>query len=95
MPHASRFTLHGLEMAQYDLNLVDFWLIVRKRQAIILFTTVLVSVFTAIMPYLVGPEPTFKASSRIRYERSTTATGLLQETVSVSEGSDIATQAEV
>ncbi|TAJ25006.1 MAG: polysaccharide biosynthesis tyrosine autokinase [Nitrospirae bacterium] len=82
-------------MAQYDLNLVDFWLIVKKRKAIILFTTVLVSVFTTVMPYLVGPEPTFKASSRVRYERSTTATGLLQETVSVSEGSDIATQAEV
>ncbi len=82
-------------MAQSDLNLIDFWLIVRKRKAIILFTMGLVSLFTAIMPYLVGPDPTFKTSARVRYERSTTATGLLQETVSVSEGSDIATQAEV
>lgn len=82
-------------MAQSDLNLIDFWLIVKKRKALILFTMALVSVFTAIMPYLVGPEPTFKTSARVRYERSTTATGLLQETVSVSEGNDIATQAEV
>lgn len=82
-------------MAQSDLNLIDFWLIVRKRRAMVLFATVLVSLFTAIMPYLIGPESMYKTSSRVRYERSTTATGLLQETVSVSEGSDIATQAEV
>lgn len=82
-------------MAQYDLNLVDFWLIVRRRKGLIIFTIVLVAVFTAIMPYLVGPAPIYKASSRVRYERSTTASGLLQESVSVSEGSDIGTQAEV
>ncbi len=82
-------------MAQYDLNLVDFWLIVRRRKAIILFTIVLVAVFTAVMPYIVGPAPIYKASSRVKYERSTTASGLLQETVAVSEGSDIGTQAEV
>lgn len=82
-------------MAQYDLNLVDFWLIVRRHRIIILFTIALVAVFTAIMPYLVGPAPVFKASSRVKYERSTTATGLLQESVSVSEGSDIGTQGEV
>src|SRR5579885_1648855 len=82
-------------MAQYDLNLVDFWLIVRRRKAIIIFTIVLVAVFTAVMPYLVGPAPIYKAASRVKYERSTTASGLLQESVSVSEGSDIGTQAEV
>lgn len=82
-------------MAQYDLNLVDFWLIVRRRKGLIIFTIALVAVFTAIMPYLVGPAPIYKASSRVRYERSTTASGLLQESVSVSEGSDIGTQAEV
>jgi uncharacterized protein involved in exopolysaccharide biosynthesis len=82
-------------MAQYDLNLIDFWLIARKRRGIIIFTTLLVTVFTGTMPLLVGPDPIYKASSRVRYERSTTATGLLQESVSVSEGSDISTQAEV
>ena len=82
-------------MAQYDLNLFDFWLIIRRRKAIIIFTVVLVGILTATMPYMVGPPPIYKASSRVRYERSTTVTGLLQESVSVSEGSDISTQAEV
>lgn len=83
-------------MAQYDLNLVDFWLIVRRRKFIILFTVVLVGVLTSTMPYLVGPPPVFKAAARVKYERSTTASGLLQESISaVGEGSDIATQAEV
>lgn len=82
-------------MAQSDLNLVDFWLIIRRRKAIILFAVVLVTALSAVMPYLVGPPPIYKASSRVRYERSTTVMGLLQESVSYSEGSDIATQAEV
>ncbi len=83
-------------MAQYDLNLVDFWLIIRRRKLIILFTVGLVGSLTSTMPLLVGPPPIFKASSRVKYERSTTASGLLQESISaVGEGSDIATQAEV
>ncbi len=83
-------------MAQYDLNLVDFWLIVRRRKFIILFTVVLVGVLTSTMPYLVGPPPVFKAAARVKYERSTTASGLLQESISgVGGESDIATQAEV
>lgn len=83
-------------MAQYDLNLVDFWLIVRRRKFIILFTVVLVGTLTSTMPLLVGPPPIYKGAARVKYERSTTASGLLQESISaVGEGSDIATQAEV
>lgn len=83
-------------MAQYDLNLVDFWLIVRRRKFIILFTVALVGILTSTLPVVVGPPPIYKASSRVKYERSTTASGLLQESISaVGEGSDIATQAEV
>ena len=83
-------------MAQYDLNLVDFWLIVRRRKFIVLLTVGLVGSMTSTMPYLVGPPPVFKAAARVKYERSTTASGLLQESISAVGGeSDIATQAEV
>lgn len=82
-------------MAQYDLNLFDFWLIIRRRRATIFFTIVLVATLTVIIPSLFGPEPIYKASSRIRYQRSTTVTGLLQERVVISEGNDLATQAEL
>jgi len=83
-------------MAQYDLNLVDFWLIIRRRKFIVLFTVGLVGILTSAMPYVVGPPPVYKAASRVKYERSTTASGLLQESISAVGGeSDIATQAEV
>jgi polysaccharide biosynthesis transport protein len=83
-------------MAQYDLNLVDFWLIVRRRKFIVLLTVGLVGSMTSTMPYLVGPPPVYKAAARVKYERSTTASGLLQESISgVGGESDIATQAEV
>lgn len=83
-------------MAQYDLNLIDFWLIVRRRKLMVMFTVGLVGVMTSTMPYLVGPPPVYKAAARVKYERSTTASGLLQESISgVGGESDIATQAEV
>lgn len=83
-------------MAQYDLNLVDFWLIIRRRKFIVLLTVGLVGSMTSTMPYLVGPPPVYKAAARVKYERSTTASGLLQESISAVGGeSDIATQAEV
>lgn len=83
-------------MAQYDLNLIDFWLIVRRRRFIVLFTVALIGGMTSVMPYLVGPPPVYKTAARVKYERSTTATGLLQETVTaVDVGSDVTTQAEV
>lgn len=83
-------------MAQYDLNLIDFWLIVRRRKLMVMLTVGLVGVMTSTMPYLVGPPPVYKAAARVKYERSTTASGLLQESISgVGGESDIATQAEV
>jgi len=82
-------------MVQQELNLFDFWLIVRRRRQIVLFAIVLVATLTVTIPYFFGPEPVYKSISRVRYQRSTTVTGLLQERVNYFEGNELETQAEV
>jgi len=83
-------------MTQYELNLLDYWLILRKRKWIIVFTVLLVAGFTLITTEFFGPKPTYEASARVKYDRSTSMSGLMMEVLSVSsEGSSMTTQVEV
>src|SRR5947208_3161541 len=83
-------------MAQYELNLRDYWLILRKRKWIIVFTVLLVAGFTFVITEFFGPLPTYEASARVKFDRSTSLSGLLTEVVSnAGEGSNMTTQAEV
>ena len=83
-------------MAQYELNLRDYWLITRKRKWIILFTVLLVAGFTFFTTEVFGPTPTYEASARVKFDRSTSLSGLMTETLyGSSESSSLTTQAEV
>ena len=83
-------------MAQYELNLRDYWLILRKRKWIIICTVLLVASFTFIITELFSGKPLYEASARVKYDRSTTLSGLMTEVFSFSkEGNNLTTQAEV
>src|SRR5437660_7579615 len=83
-------------MAQYELNLRDYWLILRKRKWIIIFTVLLVASFTFITTEVFRPKPVFEASARVKFDRATSPSGLMAAVFSFSkEGNNIATQAEV
>ncbi len=83
-------------MTQYELNLLDYWLILRKRKWIVVFTVLLVAGFTLITTEFFGPNPTYEASARVKYDRSTSMSGLMMEVLAISsEGSSLTTQAEV
>src|SRR5438309_836851 len=83
-------------MAQYELNLRDYWLILRKRKWIIIFTVLLVAGFTFFTTELFGPPPLYEASARVKFDRSTSMSGLMTEVLSgPSEGSSMTTQSEV
>src|SRR3989449_10785487 len=83
-------------MAQYELNLRDYWLILRKRKWIIIFTVLLVASFTMISTELFSGKPVYEASARVKFDRSTTLSGLMTEVFSFSaEGNSLTTQAEV
>ncbi len=82
-------------MAQYELNLRDYWLIVRKRKWIISVTVLLIAGSTWIASEFFGPKPTYESTARVKFDRSTSAVGLMTEVYSFTEGNSIATQLEV
>lgn len=69
-------------MAQYELNLRDYWRIVKKRRWIILGMAVLVSTLTFFFSTLRSFTPIYKATAIVKYERAGTVTALLQPVVS-------------
>jgi capsular exopolysaccharide synthesis family protein len=78
-------------MAQYEMNLRDYWLIVRRRRLIILASVVLVALFS----FWFGRQkvPVYQATAAVKFEQSTALTGLLVEVLSYSSGDNIETQA--
>src|SRR5437867_12477273 len=81
-------------MAQYEMNLRDYWRIVRRRRVVILASTILVAVFS--FWFAKQKVPTYQATASVRFEQSTSVTGLLVAVLSFSPGNDpIETQATI
>ena len=81
-------------MAQYELNVIDYWLILKKRKYLILLSTILVIVFTVLFSEFLRPDPLYEASARVKFERSTTIAQQLLESLSYSSMNDLGTQIE-
>ena len=82
-------------MAKYELNLRDFWHILRKRRGIIAFTTFLVLAFTLLLTQFLNPEPLYEATANVKYDRSSTLTGLYMDIITYSPTDVMATQTVV
>jgi uncharacterized protein involved in exopolysaccharide biosynthesis/Mrp family chromosome partitioning ATPase len=80
-------------MAQYEMNLRDYWLIVRRRRFIIVVATLLV----AMLSFWFSRQrvPVYESTASVRYEQSTSLTGLLVEVLAVGAGDNIETQGSV
>src|ERR687891_1392036 len=78
-------------MAQYEMNLRDYWLIVRRRRMIILASTVLVALFS--FWFAKQKVPVYQATAAVKFEQSTALSGLLVEVLSYSTADNIETQA--
>ena len=78
-------------MAQYEMNLRDYWLIIRRRRMIIIGTTL---VMMACAFWLARQKvPTYQATATVKFEQSTNLSGLLVEVLSYSSSDNIETQA--
>jgi len=58
-------------MAQYDLDLREYWRILRKRKLVVVFMVILVGAFSYGFAKLKEPTPIFEADSAIKIERMT------------------------
>ncbi|MEW6323784.1 MAG: Wzz/FepE/Etk N-terminal domain-containing protein, partial [Nitrospirota bacterium] len=82
-------------MAQYELNLRDYWQIVRKQRRTIALTTVLVALASFGLSQLLKPAPQYEATASVKYDRSSNFTGLFMEVMTYSYADDITSQTEV
>lgn len=59
-------------MAQYDVDLRDYWRIIRKRKSVIILMVVLVGLCSYSFAKLSEPVPLYEANSAIKIDRTTT-----------------------
>ena len=82
-------------MAQYDLNLRDYWRTIRKRKFLVFFTVVSMGVFSLVWALLGQPAPIYKTSVSIKIEKTGSLTGLYSQTFPWSSTNYLETQASV
>jgi uncharacterized protein involved in exopolysaccharide biosynthesis/Mrp family chromosome partitioning ATPase len=80
-------------MQKYELNLWDYWRIIKKRRNIVIITAIIIPIITFAVTLLRKPPPVYETTASVRIERSMSLTGLFVEVLSVSSGDPLATQA--
>src|SRR5438445_6847112 len=78
-------------MAQYEMNIRDYWLIVRRRRLTIIGCVVLTMFFAFFIARQKVPD--YQATAAVKFEQSMALTGLLVEVLSYNTGDNIETQA--
>jgi succinoglycan biosynthesis transport protein ExoP len=82
-------------MAKYDINIRDYWRIIRKRRTVVILAAVLFTVFSYLFAVVRTPEPLYEATSAVKVEKATDLTTLLLGTVSWTSWDNVATQAVI
>ena len=80
-------------MAQYEMNLRDYWLIIRRRRWTIIGSMILAMLFSFWLAK--QKVPTYQATAAVKFEQSTSLSGLLVEVLSYSTSDSIETQASL
>ncbi|MBI2204409.1 MAG: polysaccharide biosynthesis tyrosine autokinase, partial [Candidatus Rokubacteria bacterium] len=80
-------------MAQYEMNLRDYWFIVRRRRFIIVMSTLVAAAFSFWLAQQKVPQ--YQATSAVKFEQSTALSGLLVEVLSYSSADSIETQVTI
>ncbi|MFH1490782.1 MAG: AAA family ATPase, partial [Pseudomonadota bacterium] len=82
-------------MAQYDINLREYWRVLKKRKAIVVLTAIILGFFSTAFAIFRAPTPVYISTCSIKFEKETTVEGLYARTISWSGGDDIETQMSI
>jgi len=82
-------------LAQYDINLREYWRILKKRKLVVILITIILSIFSVSYAILRAPTPVYRTTCSIEFEKENTVEGLFATTVSFFESDDIATQISI
>jgi succinoglycan biosynthesis transport protein ExoP len=79
-------------LPQYDINLREYWRILRKRKFLVTFTAIALGGFSIAFAVLRAPTPVYTSVCSIKFERETTIDGLYARAITWSGADDIETQ---
>ena len=82
-------------MAQYDINLREYWRILKKRKFIVIITALILLIFSPLIAKWRAPAELYASTCSIKFERETTLEGLYATALSWSGGDDIETQISI
>jgi Uncharacterized protein involved in exopolysaccharide biosynthesis len=82
-------------LAQYDINLREYWRILKKRKAIVIITAIILGLFSTFFAVFQAPTPLYTSTCSIKFEKETTLEGLYARTLSWSGSDDIETQISI
>jgi len=82
-------------MAQYELNLRDYWRIIKKKRLIVIVSVIMLGGFSFFFAMMNKPAPLYQATTTLKVEKSTDLTGLYLYSISWSGGDDLATRSEI
>jgi capsular exopolysaccharide synthesis family protein len=81
--------------AKYELDLRDYIRILKKRKYTILFSAVVMGIFSYVFARMQEPTPIYQASASVKIEKSTNMAGLYMQSMAVGEGDNLETQAQI
>ncbi|MEJ2724250.1 MAG: polysaccharide biosynthesis tyrosine autokinase [Deltaproteobacteria bacterium] len=82
-------------LTQYDINLREYWRILKKRKFIVVLTALFLGTFSTAFAILKAPAPIYTSVCNVKFERETTVEGLYTKTLTWSSGDDIETQISI
>jgi len=82
-------------VAQYDINLREYWRILRKRKFVVILVTIIVGAFSTTFAMLRAPSPLYSTTCSVKFEKQNTLESVFGLTISWSEPQDIDTQISV
>jgi capsular exopolysaccharide synthesis family protein len=82
-------------LAQYDVNLREYWRIIRKRKFIVLVIAVILGIFSTAFAILGAPAPIYSTECMIEIKRERLVEGIYSKTIAWDDSDDIETQLAV
>jgi len=82
-------------LAQYDINLREYWRILKRRRFVVIFTAIVLGGLSTAFALFRAPTPIYSSVCSIKFDKETTVEGLFARTLTWSGGDDIETQISV
>ncbi|MBU1633512.1 polysaccharide biosynthesis tyrosine autokinase [bacterium] len=81
-------------MASYELNLRDYWRIIKKKRIIVIVTVVMLGSFSFFFAMMNKPTPMYQSTASLKIEKSTDLTGMYMQSFNWYAGDEMATRGE-